>query len=180
VLITRSVERGAIVTPGKALLVLAPEGAVQLVLQIDEKNLGLLAIGQGALASADAYADKRFPATLTYINPSVDISRGSVEVKLTSTDPPAYLRQDMTVSVDIEVARRGAAIVVPARLIYDPLTASPWVMVARNGRARAQPIRVGLRAGDQAEILEGVAPGDRLVPLAAGVRTGQRIRPVKS
>lgn len=50
VLITRSVERGTVVQPGKALLVLAPVGDAQLVLQIDERNLGKIALGQKALA----------------------------------------------------------------------------------------------------------------------------------
>ena len=178
VLITRSVERGTVVQPGKALLVLAPDGAVQLVLQIDEKNLGLVSLDQSALASADAYADKRFPAKVTYINPSVDISRASVEVKLTVADPPAYLRQDMTVSVDIEVDRRPAAVVAPSRAIHDPLSAAPWVFVVRDGRAHVQPVSLGLRASDQVEILSGVAPGDKLVPVSAGVRAGQRLREV--
>ena len=179
-LITRSVERGMVVAPGKALLVLAPTGAVQLVLQIDEKNIGLLSLGQAAVASADAYADKRFPATLSYINPSVDISRASVEVKLTTEMPPAYLRQDMTVSVDIQVERRDGVIVVPARTVHDPLSAKPWVLVVRGGRAQLQAVHIGLRAAGSIEILDGVAPGERLVPVSAGVRAGQRLRPVAS
>ncbi|WP_349237177.1 efflux RND transporter periplasmic adaptor subunit [Bosea sp. ASV33] len=178
ILITRSVERGMVVAPGKALLVLAPTGAVQLVLQIDEKNIGLLKLGQSAVASADAYADQRFAATLSYINPSVDISRASVEVKLTTTQPPAYLRQDMTVSVDIQVNRRNAVMVVPARTVHDPLSAAPWVLVVKDGRARMQAVHIGLRAADNIEILDGLTPGDRLIPVAAGVRAGQRLRPV--
>lgn len=180
VLITRSVERGMVVSAGKALLVLAPAGAVQLVLQIDEKNIGLLKLGQGAVASADAYGDQRFAATLSYINPSVDISRASVEVKLTTQNPPAYLRQDMTVSVDIQVERRNGVMVVPARTVHDPLSAKPWVLVVRDGRARAQAVRLGLRAADNIEILDGVASGEQLVPVASGVRVGQRLRPVVS
>ncbi|WP_236841813.1 efflux RND transporter periplasmic adaptor subunit [Bosea sp. PAMC 26642] len=180
ILITRSVERGMVVAPGKALLVLAPTGAVQLVLQIDEKNIGLLKLGQSAVASADAYADQRFPVTLSYINPSVDISRASVEVKLTTTLPPAYLRQDMTVSVDVQIERRNSVMVVPARTVHDPLSAKPWILVVREGRARMQTVHIGLRAADSIEILDGVAPGERLIPVAAGVRAGQRLRPVAS
>lgn len=180
VLITRNVERGAVVQAGKALLVLAPAGDMQLVLQIDEKNLGLLKLGQTALASADAYPDQRFAATVTYINPSVDITRASVEVKLTVADPPAYLRQDMTVSVDIAVDRRAAAVIVPARTVHDATSAAPWVLVVRDGRARVQKVRIGLRAGEYVEILEGVAPGEMVLPLSSGVRAGQRIRPVQA
>ncbi|MDI4657984.1 efflux RND transporter periplasmic adaptor subunit [Xanthobacter autotrophicus] len=178
VLITRSVERGSVVQAGKTLLVLAPAGATQLVVQIDEKNLSLLKVGESALASADAYADQRFPASLTYINPSVDITRASVEVKLTVPDPPAYLRQDMTVSVDIAVDRRPDAVVVPARTVHGPTSAAPFVLVVRDGRAREQKVRLGLRAGDQVQVLEGLTPGEEVLPVASGVRAGQRIRPV--
>jgi HlyD family secretion protein len=179
-LITRNVERGAIVQPGNALFVLAPAGDVQLVLQIDEKNLGLLRPGQNALASADAYPDQRFDAILSYINPSVDIARASVQVKLTAKAPPAYLRQDMTVSVDIEIDKRTAALIVPARAVHDPTSASPWVLVVRDGRPREQPVRLGLRTSEQVEVLDGLAQDDLVVPVAAGVRAGQRIRPVVS
>jgi len=178
VLILRAVERGTVVQPGKVLMVLAPAGNAELVLQIDEKNLGLIALGQPALASADAFPDKTFAATVTYINPGVDITRASVEVKLTVPEPPAYLRQDMTVSVDIEVGRRNAALILPVRDIHDALNGSPWVMVARDRRAHKQPIRLGLRASTHVEILEGVAAGDLAIPVTAGVRTGQRLRPI--
>ena len=180
VLITRSVERGTVVQPGTALLVLAPSGSIELVLQIDEKNLGLLELGQAARASADAYPDKLFDATLTYINPSVDITRASVEVKLTVADPPLYLRQDMTTSVDIAVARRPSTLIVPARVVHESTSGAPWVLVYRDGRVREQPVQLGLRAADQVEILGGLAQGELVVPVAAGVKAGQRIRPVNS
>ena len=178
VLIDRNVERGMVVQPGKALLVLAPTGETQLVLQADEKNLGLIAVGQKALASADAFPDKTFAAEVTYINPGIDITRASVEVKLKVPEPPEYLRQDMTVSVDIEVARRNDTLILPIRDIYDALSGSPWVMIVRDHRAHKQPVRLGLRGSTHVEILEGVAQGDLATPSTAGVRTGQRIRPV--
>jgi len=180
ILISRGVERGTVAAPGKVLFVLAPAGAVQLVLEIDEKNLALLTLGQGALASADAYPERRFAAVLRYINPSVDISRASVEVKLTATDPHDYLRQDMTVSVDIEVAKRSATLILQARTLHDPLGAAPWVLVVQDGPAIRRPVRLGLRAGDMVEVLEGVKAGDLLVPLSAGVAAGTRLRPVAS
>lgn len=178
VLISRNVERGAVAQPGKALLVLAPAGETQLVLQVDERNLGLIALGQPALASADAFPDKRIKARVAYINPSVDIARASVQIKLTVEAPPPFLRQDMTVSVDIEVARRDNTLVLPARAVRDQLSGSPWVMIARDGRAVRQDVRIGIRSATQVEILEGIAEGEPIVPASAGLRTGQRLRPI--
>jgi HlyD family secretion protein len=178
VLITRNVERGTVVQPGKALLVLAPTGEVQLVLQIDERNLGKIDLGQEAVASADAYPDRRFPAVVSYINPGIDITRASVEVKLTVSDPPDYLRQDMTVSVDIEVASKNDTLILPARSIHDALSGAPWVLIFKDDRAAKRPVNLGLRGNAAVEILGGLSLGDVVIPQNSGVVTGQRIRAV--
>ncbi len=179
VLVSRSVERGTVVQPGKVLMVLAPDGETQLVALIDERNLGHLVLGQTALASADAYPDQTFDAVLAFINPGIDIARASVEVKLTVPKPPAFLRQDMTVSVDIQVAKKDDALVLPMRAVRGLMSGAPWVMGVRDGRATHRPVRIGLRGSTQVEILEGLQVGDMAIPLAAGVLTGQRIRPIQ-
>jgi HlyD family secretion protein len=178
VLITRNVERGAVVQPGKALLVLAPAGEVQLVLQIDERNLGKISLGQKVVASADAYPDQRFAAVISYINPGVDITRASVEVKLTVTDPPDYVRQDMTVSVDIEVAAKDGTLVAPTRSVHDVQSGQPWMLGIQDGRATRRPVRLGLRGNTQFEILEGMTEGEDAIPSNSGVFTGQRVRAI--
>ena len=181
VLIGRNVEPGAIVQPGKDLMLLAPAGDTELVVQIDEKNLAKLALGQKAQASADAYPAGRFDAQIVYINPGVDAARGAVEVKLGVPSAPATLRQDMTVSVEIEVARRANALVIPAEAVRDAASAQPWVLAVRDGHAVRVPLKLGLRGDARIEVLEGipggVTAGERLVPPANGlVKAGQRVR----
>lgn len=176
VLIARNVEPGDVVQAGKALMTLSPLGATELVVQIDERNLGRIAIGQKALASADAFPDRRFAAEVTYINPGIDAQRGSVEVKLRVPAPPAELRQDMTVSVDVEVARRDRALLVPVEALHEAET-SPWVLRVENGVAHRRAVKLGLRGSGTAQVLEGLAPGDRVVPLSAQrVQDGDRVR----
>ena len=177
VLISRDVEVGDIVQPGKALMVLAAAGQTQVLVQIDEKNLSKIALGQNALGSADAFANQRFDAVVSYINPGVDAARGSVEVRLTLTQPPAYLRQDMTVSIDIETARRTAAVVVPTGVLEDAATDQPWVLVVRDKRAVKQFVTLGLRGDTRVEVLSGVAAGEGVAPVSKnGVKEGQRVR----
>ncbi|HEY6966616.1 MAG TPA: efflux RND transporter periplasmic adaptor subunit [Burkholderiales bacterium] len=179
VLIARDVERGDVVQAGKVLMVLSPAGETQVVLQIDERNLSRLRLGQPALASADAYPQERMPAEVVYINPGVDAQRGTVEVKLRIAHPPAYVKQDMTVSADIEVARSPGALAVPAEAVRDSAGAAPWVLVDRRGRAERRAVTLGLRGGGIVEIRSGLEEGD--VVLAAGaaqVAPGRRVRPV--
>lgn len=177
VLISRSVEVGDIVQPGKELMVLATNGQSQISIQIDEKNLSKIALGQKAYASADAFASQRFDAVVGYINPGVDAARGSVEVKLNIANPPAYLRQDMTVSVDIETARRTATVVIPTSTLEDAATDKPWVLVVRDKKAVKQFVTLGLLGDTRVEVLQGVAKGEGVVPKSKlGVKAGQRVR----
>jgi HlyD family secretion protein len=179
-LIVRNVERGNVVQPGKALMVLSPAGATQLVVQIDEKNLNLLALGQEAVASADAYPGERFEARVAYINPAVDPLRGSVEVKLDVPHPPAYLLQDMTVSVDVEVARRDSVLFLPADAIHDLAGTNPWVLAVRSGRVARQDVKLGARGEGRVEIAAVLSEGERVIPAThAGLAEGKAVRPAK-
>ena len=177
VLISRSVEVGDIVQPGKALMVLAASGQSQVLVQIDEKNLSKIALGQTALGSADAFASQRFDAVVAYINPGVDPTRGSVEVKLSVPNPPIYLRQDMTVSIDIETARRTGAVVIASSAVEDAATDKPWVLVVRDKRVVKQFVTLGLRGDTRVEVLGGIKAGEGVVPVSkTGVKAGQRVR----
>ena len=178
VIVNRSVEPGQVVQAGKVLLLLAPGGASELVAQIDERNLGLLQAGQPALASADAYAEQRFEARVSEISPGVDAQRGSVEVKLAVPKPPAYLRQDMTVSVEIEVARRPQALSLPMEAVLQPESTQPWVWVLdADDRLQRRELRLGLRAGGLVEVLQGLKAGERvLLAPEQGWKPGQHLR----
>ena len=179
ILIARNVEVGDVAQPGKDLMVLAPAGETQVDVMIDERQLSRLALGQKALGSADAFPNQRFSAELVYINPAVDPLRGSVEVKLRVPEPPAYLVQDMTASVDIEVARRADTVYVPTDAVRDANGTQPWVLVIRGFRAVRLPVKLGLRGDSRIEILEGIEAGDKLIPATnALVKAGQRVRAV--
>lgn len=177
----RAVEPGQIVQPGRALLALALQGPVQLVGQVDERYLGQLQPGQAAGVVADAYPGQRFAARVASIAPLVDAQRGAVEVKLTLPDlspaaPPAFLREDMTLSIAVETGRRERALVLPAAAFIGPV-AEGQVTVHRlvDGRVQAVRVRLGLQTLDGAEALDGVAAGDTVL-LAAMPGPGARAK----
>jgi HlyD family secretion protein len=102
-----------------------------------------------------------------------------VEVKLRVPQPPAYLRQDMTVSADIEVGRSAGALTVPARAVHDAAGGAPWVLRLNGGHAERRAVTLGLRGNGVAEILSGLADGDTVVLAGnAEVAAGDRVRPV--
>jgi len=175
-LIGRNVEVGDVVQAGKVLMTLSPEGAMQLVLQIDEKNLRLMALGQQALASADAYPQQPFKAQVGYINPGINAQTGAVEIKLDVLEPQQTLKQDMTVSVDVVVARQAQVLALQVGLVNEISGTSPWVWLLQAGHALRRPVRLGLRGGAWVEVLEGLREGDAVITLPTAVREGQRVR----
>jgi len=173
--LTRTVEPGDIVSPGKRLLTLDSAGETRLTAQIDEKNLPYLKIGQQALASSEAFPDASFKAALYYISPAVDVTRGSVEARFRVPEPPHYLRADMTVSIDIGVARRERALTVPAEAVREA-GGVLRVQVVRDGRVASAQVDAGVRTAGRIEITKGVAAGD-MVLLGKGIADGTRVRP---
>ena len=166
----RSVEPGQIVQPGAALLSLALAGPTQLVAQVDERFLDQLQVGQPASVVADAFATQPFAARVRSIAPAVDAQRGAVEVKLAPEQaPPAFLREDMTLSVEVLTGERASALVLP----LSALQSDGAVRVLVDGRVQARPVRLGLRTLDAAEVLEGLAEGEQVL-VGAAARPGQR------
>ena len=172
--VARLVDAGDVVVPGQPLLELATVGASEIVAVASEDNLADLRVGAHAVVSADAYPAQRFTAQVAWISPAVDPTQGTVEVRLGIPDQPAYLVPDMTVSVNIDVASRRNAVVVPREAVHDLGTAAPWVLVEQAGRAVRRPIQTGIVGESMVEVLQGLAEGEQV--LAATVKPDARIR----
>lgn len=174
--VAREVEPGDVVTAGRMLLAMTSDGALELTALVDEKNLALLRPGQPARASADAFPGQVFEATVAWIAPAVDPARGTVEVRLAVPSPPPVLRPDMTVSVNVDVGRKDAALVVPADVIRDP-TGDPWVLAIVGRHAERRAVTLGMRGDGLVELTAGLVAGDAVVAPSGGfVAAGERVR----
>lgn len=177
VVLARMVEPGQIVQPGKALLALALEGPTRLSAQVDERFLDQLAIDQPASVLADAYPGRRFAATVLSIAPAVDPQRGAIEVKFVlQGEVPAFLREDMTLSIEVETGRRARALVLPvAALGPGPDANTARVRVIEDGRIGERDVALGLRTLAAVEVRLGLAEGDEVV-LDLRQPLGRRVR----
>jgi HlyD family secretion protein len=175
--LTRNAEPGDLVQPGRVLFEIALAGATEVLVPLDEKNLEVLALGQAATCIADAYPSRPFPARVGFIAPSVDPQRGTVDIRLTVSPVPEFLRQDMTISVNIETGRRERALVVPddALALREGNAAELWVVA--DGRATRRRVELGLRGLGQTEVTAGLRAGEWILADAQAVlQEGDRVR----
>ena len=176
VVLSRNVEPGDAVSPGQIVLEISFDGPVELVVFPSEENLSRLSPGAPAMASADAYPKESFAARVSFIAPSVDPSQGTIEVRLTISEPPSYLLPDMTVSVNIETGRRTGAMVLIDEAVQGLGTSQPWVGIVQDGRLARRDVTVGLRAAQYVEVVSGLDVGEVVVRSASRDDLGRRVR----
>ncbi len=176
VVLTRKAEPGDVATAGKVLLELAEAGETRVYATVDEKNLRLLKPGQKARGVADAFPAQPFDAELYYLAPAVDPQRGTVETRFRVLAAQAFLRPDMTVSVETITGHRDATLVLPAEAVRDVDSGKPWVLVARDGIATRAEVGLGLSGIGRVEVVNGLAEGDEVILPASGALEGDRVR----
>lgn len=176
IVLRRRVEPGDTVQPGATLLIISPAGRLEIEAPVDEVSLQGLALAQQALVEADAFPGRSFEATLAFISPQVDAERGNVDLRLDIVDPPAFLRQDMTVSVDIRLGERERVLAVPNEALRDQAGDRARVWRLEGNRVEDREVRLGLRGLAASEVMSGLAEGDRVLPRNAPVEDGQRVR----
>lgn len=175
--LTRDVEPGDLVQPGRTLFTIAMDGNTEIRVPLDERNLSRLALSQKATAIADAYPDKPFPARINFIAPSIDPQRGTVEVRLSVDPVPDFLRQDMTVSVNVETGRRDRSLAIPNDALGKVQGDQATVLLVRDSKIQRQKVQLGLRGLAMSEVISGLKAGDQVLSDATStLKDGTRVR----
>ncbi len=173
VILQKKAEKGGVVQPGATLFVLARTDEIFITTDIEEKNLSLIHEGQKAMASAEAYPGQKFETIVFYISKSVDPSRGTVKVKLKIPNPPNYLKTDMTVSIDLDVATSKNVVMIPSAALDEQTEL--FVFTVEKGVVVKKNVKPGLRDNANIQILEGLKPGDIIVL----PKTGKKIESIE-
>ncbi|HEU6453083.1 MAG TPA: efflux RND transporter periplasmic adaptor subunit [Gemmatimonadaceae bacterium] len=194
IVLERDVERGRTVTAAfqtPVLFVLAADLArMTLSLDIDEADIGQVAVGQTAEFSVDAYPDRVFTANVRSVRNAAKTVEGVVTYQaiLDVANPELLLRPGMTATARIATAKVANALLVPnAALRFTPEAegegegagapstvtgeAAPpatgrsrRVWTLHHGALTAIPVTVGLTDGQLTEVTGGdLASGAQLV-----------------
>lgn len=171
---SRAVEPGDLVQPGRTLLEIISDNSREILVPVDERSFGALALGQSAQVVADAFPDQILTATVSFLAPAVDTSRGTVDVHLALTNDAGFLRQGMTVSATITTASRTNALVVGNEVLRKVRGNQAEVLLVRDNHVEAAAVTLGLRGTVASEITAGLNAGAVVLDSAAEV--GARVR----
>ena len=174
-IVARYVDRAQQVAVNTPLFRLSDFDPLLAPIQVPERELPKLAIGQRAYLTVEAYPGRRFSARVLRISPVVDAATGTVKVTL-EVDAEDTLRPGMFARVFVETATRPEALVIPkAALSLESI--GDTVYVAADGKAHRREVELGYREGDFVEAVSGVAAGERVVVVGQdGLSDGTPVR----
>lgn len=171
----RKAEIGQYLKQGEAVLLVAPAKQQEVVARLDERWLPQLSLNQNASLVADAFPEQKFSAQISYIAPAVSDTRGTVEVRLNSPNWPAFLKEGMTVSLELQTTKTAQTLVIPSDLLQQNRD-QYWVWLVKNDKAQKQNISIGQRSNDQVQVLSGLDAKAQLIKTDQPLQAGQGIR----
>lgn len=151
---------------------------LDLTVTVPSVEMAALRVGQPLTFTADAFPGRTFTGQVTYINPQVDEGSRSVKVVAEVVNSSGELRGGMFVKGTILTGERQGVLLAPrtALLAWDVAAGTAELFVAEDAVAIRRSVRTGALSGDQVEIVEGLALGDRLITRGGyNLKDGDRI-----
>ena len=157
--------KGMRVEPGMALYKLADLSVVWLIADIYEYELPLIRLGQQASINLSYLPGEAFTGKAVFIYPSLDAQTRTARVRFEFANPRGTLKPEMYAGVEITI-RLGDKVTVPEGAIID--TGIRKVAIVEKGAGYFEPrdVKLGTKAGDYYEVLDGLTVGERVVTSA--------------
>ncbi len=149
--------------------------SLEIVMNVPERFVSKIKGGQAAYLRFDAYPGEVFPARINEISPVLDQSSRSMGVKLALNERDPRIKAGMFARVKLITDTKTSTVKVPAVAIITRFGEDFAFVVeavesdaesdtgTKTAKVRRQPVKVGIRVDDKAEILEGIAAGDEIV-----------------
>jgi len=157
-----NVDIGANVEPTTQIAFVVNMEKMEIDLDIPEKYLPFVALGQEAKIAVDAYPDAVFVGKVTLISPVVDLETRSAPIEITIDNKDGRLKSGMFADVGLIIEEhKNVPVVLKEALMGkgDNL----YVYVVEDHKASMKIVKAGIRYGELVEITEGVKSGDVVV-----------------
>ena len=175
------------------IMVVADLKVMEARVNVDENDIGSVALGQKAEIEVDALPDQTLGGVVSQISNSANVSgtgttdqKTEFEIRITITDPPQTLRPGMTATAEVITKTEDSTLSVPIQSVavrtLDQLTRKgekrkdaaaryqpdkdgfvEMVFCVEGGKAIARQVKTGIQSEDLIQILDGIREGDEIV-----------------
>lgn len=177
VVLTRNVEVGDFVAAegglgaqaNAAFATVADMTKLRVEVDISELDITRIRKDMPAVIVPDAYKDRKYNGHVMWLDPGANYSKATVQVKVRIDEPDEFLRVEGSAQVsflsepsdDAQAAR--PTIWIPAAAVQmDSTGTSGTVFVKADNRLQKTPVKIGRKADNRVEVLEGLTPGQSI------------------
>lgn len=158
---------GEMAAAGTALITVMDTSSVIAKAHIPQSEAALLKVGDPGNMTVPGI-DEPIDGKVTVVSPALDPNSTTVEVWLEAKNSKHVLKPGTSVQLSLTAQTVNNALVVPANSIVTAPDGTSAVLVAgADGRAHQKTVKVGIRNGDDVQVLEGLTAADKVVATGA-------------
>jgi RND family efflux transporter MFP subunit len=149
-------------TMSRGIMSLHDINTVRVLIEVVERDIPLVKIGQKAELRAEAYPDHLFEGTVTRIVQALNRATRTMTVEIDLPNRDRRLKGGMFARVDVMVGTHRQALQIPIDAV-SRLEDTQYVYVVREGKARRVDVQIGALSGSRVEITNGLAGDEQVI-----------------
>ncbi|MGE0158677.1 MAG: efflux RND transporter periplasmic adaptor subunit [Gemmatimonadales bacterium] len=167
IVVEKNVVQGDRIMPGMTLYRIANLESVWIEADVFEKDVALVAEGQDATVTFEAFPGSTFAGRVSYVYPTVSLQSRTARVRLELPNPARALKPGMYANIVLQVPLGEPTLVVPRSAVIE--TGQRALVFVRGAEGALDPreVTVGRTSGQLTQILAGLDAGERVVSSAA-------------
>jgi HlyD family secretion protein len=159
----RPLNEGDVAGPGMPLLTVMDVSRVVARVNVPQADAAFVKVGQTAIITQTDNTEQ-IEGKVTVVSPSTDPNTTTVQVWVQIVNTGERLKPGTTVHASIVTEEYKAASLVPAAAILPGEEGGTAVLtVTADSIAHQRAVKLGIREGNQVQVLSGVNPGDEVV-----------------
>ncbi|MCC6139577.1 MAG: efflux RND transporter periplasmic adaptor subunit [Nitrospira sp.] len=149
-------------TNSRGILSLHEIDKVRILIEVVEKDIPLVHIGQTAEVRAEAYPDRVFDGTVTRIVQALNRATRTMTVEIDLPNKDRALKGGMFARVEALVGTHRQAVQIPIDAV-SRLEDLQYVYIVRDGIAKRVNVDIGAREENRVEVTKGLAGDEQVI-----------------
>jgi Cu(I)/Ag(I) efflux system membrane fusion protein len=162
-IVERAAVNGMRAAPGDILFRIVDHDVVWVIVDVAERDLSLISVGQNVTVRSRAYPDRPFTGKVSLIYPHLMAETRTARIRIELPNPDDVLRPDMYADVEIATGTEAPVLTVSNSAVLDSGERQIVLLDKGGGRFEPREVKTGRRGDGRVEIREGLAENDKVV-----------------